>query len=218
MQSGSKLVVAIFGLAARRGGLVVVVPYRDGPSFDLVLGPALCRVDCPALDRYRVWLKEERANRATMRFRFSPKPTLARPPGPHQGTGHGALGNSILTDGNYVWENPVNTDDWRWCLQFTDGGVTATLLFNEDFSILGRLNRRAMRCARSIAVRWRKRCASISPASRRLAKRRPPSHPRLLAKQQTDLGHRPARFLYFARAGRFIPLEVMWLPPAANTI
>jgi hypothetical protein len=53
------------------------------------------------------------------------------------------LRHSILTDGNYNWENPADTDDWRWCLQFTDGGVTATLLFNEDFTILGRLNRRA---------------------------------------------------------------------------
>ena len=53
------------------------------------------------------------------------------------------LRNSILTDGNYVWENPVSTDDWRWCLQFTDGGVTARCSSTKISRFSADLNRRA---------------------------------------------------------------------------
>jgi hypothetical protein len=63
------------------------------------------------------------------------------------------LRNSILSDRNYRWEEPVseslqNGEGWRYCLQFAGDGRTATFLFNEDFTMLGRLNQRGdnLRC------------------------------------------------------------------------
>ena len=53
------------------------------------------------------------------------------------------LRNAILTDRNYQWEREVATDAWRWALQFSEAGRSATILFTEDFAILGRLNQRA---------------------------------------------------------------------------
>jgi hypothetical protein len=63
------------------------------------------------------------------------------------------LRNSILSDRNYLWEKSVdeslkNGEGWRYCLQFAGDGRTATLLFTDDFAVLGRLNQRGdnLRC------------------------------------------------------------------------
>jgi hypothetical protein len=50
------------------------------------------------------------------------------------------LRHFLLSDRNYRWQREVDRPDWRWCLQFADETRTATVLFTEDFAVLGRLN------------------------------------------------------------------------------
>ena len=150
MQSGSKLVLGIFGLALMAAALSWWYRYESAHRSTSFWGPHFAELIARPSDVTAFGLRKETDGEtsndsfpilAKTYSRSEPKDLTKAPGMVH-------LRHSILTDGNYNWDKPVQDlspegDDWRWCLQFTDGGVTATLLFNEDFTILGRLNRRA---------------------------------------------------------------------------
>jgi hypothetical protein len=142
--SGSKLVLVIFALAVLAGALSWLYRYRAahdstqfwGPNFALLIAEPS---EVTGFELYDAPTGQTGDNKLqildnTFYRTASHDLTSAR------GMVH--LRNSILTDSNYRWGTPVETDDWRWGLRFSDGDRIATILFTEDFSILGRMNRR----------------------------------------------------------------------------
>ncbi len=144
MQSGSKLVLGIFGLALIAAVLSWWYRYESAHRSTSFWGPHFAELIARPSEVTAFGLADEQSKEALDEFPIIDRTYYRQLPRDlTKAPGMVHLRHSILTDGNYNWENPASTDDWRWCLQFTDGGVTATLLFNDDFTILGRLNRRA---------------------------------------------------------------------------
>ena len=153
MQSGTKLVLGIFGLALLAGVLSWWYRYETahrsttfwGPNFaELIARPS----DVTGLElRDATQESEETFSVLSKDYERLDIKDLTKAPGMVH------LRNSILSDRNYRWEEPVSEslqkgEGWRYCLQFAGDGRTATLLFNENFAMLGRLNQRAdnLRC------------------------------------------------------------------------
>ncbi len=143
MQSGTKLVLGIFGLALAAGIFSwwyrFEVAHRSttfwGPQFaDLIVRPS--DVTAFGLKPTTVESGEDTLQILSQNFERIDSKDLTSAPGMVH------LRNSILTDGNYRWDEPVSNEDWRWCLQFSGEGMTATILFSENFAVLGRMNQR----------------------------------------------------------------------------
>lgn len=145
MQSGTKLVLGIFGLALAAGVLSWWYRYETahqsttfwGPHFaDLIARPS--EVTAFGLEQLPTTEPNDES------FRILDKsydPTNRKDITKTAGMVH--LRNAILSDSNYLWDSEVTTSDWRWCLVFVGEGRRATILFNEDFTVLGRMNQRA---------------------------------------------------------------------------
>jgi hypothetical protein len=145
MQSGSKLVLGIFGLALLAGILSWWYRFESAHRSTTFWGPHFAELIARPSEVTAFRLQKEPTTESGTDSivilgenfqRYDLKDLTAAPGMVH-------LRNSILSDGNYDWDAPVNTDDWRWCLQFETRGRQATLLFTENFKILGRMNQRA---------------------------------------------------------------------------
>lgn len=143
MQSGTKLVLGIFGLALLAGVFSwwyrYEVAHRPttfwGPHFaDLIARPS--DVTAFGLKPTTATTSEDTLQILSQSFERIDSKDLTSAPGMVH------MRHSILSGSNYRWDQPVNTQDWRWCLQFSGDGMTATILFTEDFTVLGRLNQR----------------------------------------------------------------------------
>ena len=143
MQSGTKLVLAIFALALLAGALSwwyrFEAAHRSttfwGPHFaELIARPS--HVTAFGLEAATADAGDDALQILSKNYeRIEPQDLTSAPGMVH-------LRNSILSDGNYRWEAPATSDHWRWCLQFSGDGRVATILFTEDFALLGRMNQR----------------------------------------------------------------------------
>ncbi len=143
MQSGTKLVLGIFGLALLAGVFSWWYRYEVAHRSTTFWGPYFAELIARPSDVNAFGLKpataetgEDALQILSQSFERIDSKDLTSAPGMVH------LRNSILSDGNYRWDEPVATNDWRWCLQFSGKGMTATILFTDDFAVLGRMNQR----------------------------------------------------------------------------
>jgi hypothetical protein len=145
MQSGTKLVLGIFSLALAAGALSWWYRYEAahrstnfwGPHFaELIARPS--KVTAIVLDEISFANAGDEAFQIGKKF-FETKnrKDITKAPGLVH------LRNALLSDSNYRWDRNVTTDDWRWCLQFADADRKATILFNENLTMLGCMNQPA---------------------------------------------------------------------------
>ena len=145
MQAGTKLVLGIFGLAVTAGVLSWWYRYEAAHRSTTFWGPHFAELIARPADVTAFGLEAIPPTESSKEA-FS---ILGKPYSPidrkdiTQTPGMVHLRNAILTDTNYRWDHEIANDDWRWCLQFAGNDRKATILFNEDFSILGRMNQRA---------------------------------------------------------------------------
>lgn len=54
--------------------------------------------------------------------------------------GQAHLRHALLSDGNYLWDQPVTADevDWRWRLRFYEAGREARVLLASDLKTIGK--------------------------------------------------------------------------------
>lgn len=148
MQSGTKLVLGIFALALLAGVLSWWYRFEAAHRSTTFWGPHFAELVARPSDVTAFGLKAatDDAGDDVLRIlaktyeRLDSKDLTSAPGMVH-------LRNSILSDGNYRWDEPVpdfleNGDDWRWCLQFSGNERVATILFTKDFAELGRMNQR----------------------------------------------------------------------------
>jgi hypothetical protein len=142
MQSGTKLVLGIFGLAVAAGVLSWWYRYEAAHRSTSFWGPHFAELIVRPSQITAFGLEEisppESSDESFPILDKTYYPTNRKDVTKAAGMVH--LRNAILTDGNYRWDREVNTDDWRWCLQFAGDGRKAKVLFTEDFTILGRLD------------------------------------------------------------------------------
>jgi hypothetical protein len=145
MQSGTKLVLGIFGLAVAAGVLSWWYRYEAAHRSTTFWGPHFAELIATPSEVSAFGLEEisppEPNNTSFTILDKSYNTTNQRDITKVPGMVH--LRNAILSDSNYHWDHEINNDDWRWCVEFTGDGHKATILFNEDFTILGRMNQRA---------------------------------------------------------------------------
>lgn len=142
MQSGSKVVLGIFGLAIVAAALSWWYRFETahestkfwGPHFALlIVEPSevtaftLAKANQDTDDYFPV-LSDKYIRTDTKKLTEAPGMTHLR--------------TSIAHDRNYLWEKPTTVNEWPYGLQFEADGRSATVLFNDDFTVLGRLNRR----------------------------------------------------------------------------
>ena len=137
MQSGTKLVLGIFSLALLTGAFSWWYRYEVAHRSTTFWGPHFAELIARPSDVTAFELKSAHEQTGKNVFQILSKSyekvdskDLTSAPGMIH------LRNSILSDGNYRWDQPRDTDNWRWCLQFSDENMTATILFTEDFSTL----------------------------------------------------------------------------------
>lgn len=144
--SGNKVVLGIFALAIGAGVLSWVYRYQATHDSQLFWGPNFSQLIADPERVTAFGLEDEQSKEASAKLQVVGKTYYRRLPKEvttERGMIH--LRNSILTDANYNWEKPVDTENWKWCLEFVKEDRTATILFNQDFTVLGRLNRRGDR-------------------------------------------------------------------------
>jgi hypothetical protein len=143
MQSGTKLVLGIFGLALAAGVLSWWYRYEAAHESTTFWGPHFAELiaNPSNVSAFALEATTESSDEAfsILEKPYSPvdRKDITQTPGMVH------LRNAILTDTNYHWDHEIENDDWRWCLEFVGDGRKATILFNEDFTILGRMNQRA---------------------------------------------------------------------------
>lgn len=144
MQSGTKLVLGIFGLALAAGVISWWYRYEAAHRSTTFWGPHFAELIARPSDVSAFGLQEiSPAESNDESFPILDKtyyPINRQDITKTPGLVH--LRNAILSDSNYHWDHEIAFDDWRWCLQFVGAGRKATILFDEDFTVLGRLNQR----------------------------------------------------------------------------
>jgi hypothetical protein len=141
--SGNLLVLGIFGVAVAAAVLSWIYRYQATHDSQQFWGPNFSRLIAEPAEVTAFRLDNEQSKEAFDELQVVGRTYYRRLPKDvtkERGMIH--LRNSILTDANYNWDKSVQTDDWKWCLQFAKDELVATILFNQDFTILGRLNRR----------------------------------------------------------------------------
>jgi hypothetical protein len=145
MQSGTKLVFGIFGLAVAAGVLSWWYRYEAAHRATTFWGPHFAELIAKPSEVTAFGLEAispiESSGEAFSILGKPYTPTNRKDITKVPGLVH--LRNAILTDSNYRWDHEIANDDWRWCLEFAGESGKATLLFNEDFTIVGRMNQRA---------------------------------------------------------------------------
>ncbi len=147
MHSGSKLVLGIFGLALAAGILSWWYRYEAAHRSTTFWGPNFAELIARPSDVTGFELRGAMEESADTLGVLSQDYERLNVKDLTQARGLVHLRNSILNDGNYRWQEPVdesvkNGKGWRYGLQFAGNGRTATLLFTDDFAVLGRLNQR----------------------------------------------------------------------------
>jgi hypothetical protein len=139
MQSGSKVVLGIFGLAIVAATLSWWYRFETAHESTKFWGPhfALLIVEPSDVTAFTLARSDE-CSFPILDDNYVRADTKGLTDAP--GMTH--LRTSIAHDRNYLWEKPVQADEWTYGLQFEADGRSATVLFNEDFTVLGRLNRR----------------------------------------------------------------------------
>lgn len=145
MHSGSKLVLGLIWLALAAGLLSWWYRYEAAHRSTTFWGPHLAELIARPSAVMAFGLEKtsptESSDESFLILDEPYSPTDRRNITKAAGMVH--LRNAILSDGNYRWDREVTTDDWRWCMQFEGNGRKATILFNADFTVLGRMNQRA---------------------------------------------------------------------------
>jgi hypothetical protein len=139
MQSGSKVVLGIFGLAFVAATLSWWYRFETAHESTKFWGPhfALLIVEPSDVTAFTL-TKSDEGSFPILDDNYVRADTKSLTDAP--GMTH--LRTSIAHDRNYLWEKPASADEWKYGLQFEDDGRSATVLFNDDFTVLGRLNRR----------------------------------------------------------------------------
>jgi hypothetical protein len=139
MQSGSKVVLGIFGLAIVAATLSWWYRFETAHESTKFWGPhfALLIVEPSDVTAFTL-AKSDEGSFPILDDKYLRTDTTSLTEAP--GMTH--LRTSIAHDRNYLWEKPVSADEWKYGLQFEADGRSATVLFNDDFTVLGRLNRR----------------------------------------------------------------------------
>jgi hypothetical protein len=142
MQSGTKVVLGIFGLAIVAATLSWWYRFETAHESTKFWGPhfALLIVEPSEVTAFTLANPKENAGGSYPILLDKYVRTDTRKLTDAPGMIH--LRNSIAHDRNYLWDKPVSVDQWRYGLQFEADGRSATVLFNDDFTVLGRLNRR----------------------------------------------------------------------------
>jgi hypothetical protein len=143
MQSGTKLVLGIFGLAVAAGVLSWAYRYEATHDASVFWGPRAIELIAKPSTVIVFELPEEPKSAGDSIQIFSKTYRRVEIKNLSDAPGMIHLRNAILTDDNYNWGESADTFDWRWCLEFSRDRQKVTILFNEDFSILGRLNQEA---------------------------------------------------------------------------
>jgi hypothetical protein len=145
MQSGSKLVLGIFGLALAAGIVSWWYRYEAAHRSTTFWGPHFAALIAKPSEVTAFGLEEvsptDSSDESFPILNKTYNPIDRKDVTKTAGMVH--LRNAILSDSNYHWDREASTDDWRWCLEFIGEGRKATILFNDDFTILGRMNQRA---------------------------------------------------------------------------
>jgi hypothetical protein len=139
MQSGSKVVLGIFGLAIVAATLSWWYRFETAHESTKFWGPhfALLIVEPSDVTAFTL-AKSDEGSFPILDDKYLRTDTKSLTDAP--GMTH--LRTSIAHDRNYLWDKPVKADEWACGLQFEADGRSATVLFNGDFTVLGRLNRR----------------------------------------------------------------------------
>lgn len=139
MQSGSKVVLGIFGLAIVAATLSWWYRFETAHESTKFWGPhfALLIVEPSDVTAFRL-VKSDEGSYPILEEKYTRTDTKSLTDAP--GMTH--LRTSIAHDRNYLWEKTVQADEWKYGLQFEADGRSATVLLNDDFTVLGRLNRR----------------------------------------------------------------------------
>jgi hypothetical protein len=142
MQSGTKVVLGIFGLAIVAAALSWWYRFETAHESTKFWGPhfALLIVEPSEVTAFALKKANDETEGSFPILSDRYLRTDTRKLSDARGMIH--LRHSIVNDGNYLWDKPVAADEWRYGLQFEDDGRSATVLFNDDFTVLGRLNRR----------------------------------------------------------------------------
>jgi hypothetical protein len=142
MQSGSKVVLGIFGLAILAAALSWWYRFETAHESTKFWGPhfALLIVEPSEVTAFTLKKVDDETDGSFPILSDKYLRTDTTKLTDARGMIH--LRHSIVNDGNYLWDKPVEAGEWRYGLQFEGDDRSATVLFNEDFTVLGRLNRR----------------------------------------------------------------------------
>jgi hypothetical protein len=142
MQSGSKVVLGIFGLAFVAAGLSWWYRFETAHESTIFWGPqfALLIVEPSEVTAFTLSKTDEETEGSYLILADKYLRTDTKKLTDARGMIH--LRHSIVNDGNYLWDKPVEAGEWRYGLQFEGDDRSATVLFNDGFTVLGRLNRR----------------------------------------------------------------------------
>jgi hypothetical protein len=142
MQSGSKVVLGIFGLAFVAAVLSWWYRFETAHESTTFWGPqfAVLIVEPSEVTAFTLKKTDDETEGAYPILSDKYLRTDTKKLTDARGMIH--LRHSIVNDGNYLWDNSVTADEWRYGLQFEDDDRSATVLFNDGFTVLGRLNRR----------------------------------------------------------------------------
>jgi len=143
-QSGTRLVVAIGGLALALGVVSWWYRFESAHRATQFWGPAAAE------------LIAERSDVLGLKLELAPEPVDGVPSGdwislsPHDyetplrkdltdAPGMVHLRHALLTDSNYLWmKRPEVPDTWRWVLRFSQGDRYVLILLSDDLARLGK--------------------------------------------------------------------------------
>lgn len=126
-QSGTKLVIALVGLALMLGAISWWYRYEAAHRASQFWGPAASRLIAESEGLEVIAL-----NSGEIEDRLDISKT--------RGQAH--LRHALMSDRNYVWDEPLEIRDmeWRWTLRFHEGEQQALIKFTEDLKTVGRVD------------------------------------------------------------------------------
>ncbi len=144
-RSGTKLVFILAGLALSAGVISWWYRYEAAHEATRYWGVEASRlISQPSeVEIYELILlgAESAAEEGTGVLDLGRKYRAAEPRGLTNARGMVHLRHSLMSDRNYVWDDPVDPTeiDWRWCLRFYESQHEVRVVLAADFSAIGRV-------------------------------------------------------------------------------